>query len=227
MARLMVHVEGQTEEAFVRRVLRDHLVSKGYHSVEARILGNARRTGGICPWASARKDIVNHLLEDPGCVATTMVDYYGLPQDGPNGWPGRARASGFVSVEQKARCVLDAIRQDLAEEMGKQFDTRHFVPFVVMHEFEGLLFSDCAAFSRGIDRPDLAGGLRTIREAFSTPEEINDSKVNAPSKRVQALMSGYQKPFHGNLAVLEIGLPRIRKECPHFDGWLKQLESRA
>jgi hypothetical protein len=227
MARLLIHVEGQTEDEFVREVLRDHLVSKGYHSVEARIVGNVRRTGGICPWPSARKEIVKHLRDDPGCVATTMVDYYGLPQDHQNGWPGRARASGLVSVEKKVLCVLDAIREDLAAEIGKSFDARRFVPFVVMHEFEGLLFSDCAAFSRGIDRPDLEGRLRTIRDAVATPEEINDSKVTAPSKRVQALMSGYQKPFHGILAVLEIGLSRIRDECPHFDGWLKQLESRA
>jgi len=67
MARLLIHVEGQTEEAFVNEVLRDHLVSKGYHSVEARIVGNARlrqRRGGIRPWLSVRTDIVNHLRED-------------------------------------------------------------------------------------------------------------------------------------------------------------------
>jgi hypothetical protein len=32
--------------------------------------------------------------------------------------------------------------------MGQGFDARRFVPFVVVHEFEALLFSDCAAFSR-------------------------------------------------------------------------------
>jgi hypothetical protein len=111
--------------------------------------------------------------------------------------------------------------------MGGGFDPGRFVPFVVMHEFEGLLFSDCAALSRGIGRPELETSLQEIREEFATPEEINDSKVTAPSKRVQALMSTYQKPFHGILAAQEIGLSRIRKECPHFDGWLKQLESRA
>src|SRR5712692_3170489 len=104
MARLLIHVEGQTEEDFVNEVLRDHLVSKGYHSVEARIVGNARlrqRRGGIRPWPSVRTDIVNHLLEDPGCVATTMVDYYGLPQKGPASWPGRARAAGLGAVDKK------------------------------------------------------------------------------------------------------------------------------
>jgi hypothetical protein len=29
------------------------------------------------------------------------------------------------------------------------------------------------------------------------------------------------------LAILEIGLARIRAECPHFKGWLTRLEARA
>ena len=31
----------------------------------------------------------------------------------------------------------------------------------------------------------------------------------------------------GSLAALEIGLPGIRRECPHFDEWLKKMESFA
>lgn len=224
MARLLIHVEGQTEEAFVRKVLRDHLSAKGYHSVEARILGNARQTGGIRSWPAARKEIVNHLREDRGCIAT-MVDYYALPQKLPVGWPGRAQSSALISAEQKGLSIHDAIRDDLAAEMGKSFDPRRFVPFVVMHEFEGLLFSDCTTFSRSLGNPELEDSFRKIRENFATPEEINDSPVTSPSKRVEALVPGYQKPLYGVRAATEIGLSRIRKECPHFDGWLKQLES--
>jgi hypothetical protein len=109
--------------------------------------------------------------------------------------------------------------------VGSVFNLRRFVHFVVMHEFEGLLFSDCAAFSRGISRPELAGDFRSIREQFQTPEEIDDSPDTAPSKRVQALVPGYEKPLLGVLAVLEIGLARIREECPHFRAWLNRLET--
>ena len=111
--------------------------------------------------------------------------------------------------------------------MGAGFDSRRFAPFVVMHEFEGLLFSDCTAFSRGISRPDLEADFQKIREQFATPEEIDDSPETAPSKRIEALVQGYEKPLLGVLAVLEIGLNRIRAQCPHFDGWLKKLESLA
>jgi hypothetical protein len=68
MARLLIHVEGQTEEGFVNEALRDHLAAKGYHAVEARIVGKARvrqRRGGIRAWPSVRMEIVRHLKEDP------------------------------------------------------------------------------------------------------------------------------------------------------------------
>jgi hypothetical protein len=226
MARLLIHVEGQTEEGFVNEVLRDHLVAKGYHAVEARIVGNARlreRRGGIRAWASVKTDLARHLKEDPGCVAATLVDYYGLPQGEGRAWPGRAQAAALPAAE-KARCVGGAVLADLTAAMGSGFDARRFIAFVVMHKFEALLFSDCAAFSRGIGRPDLEAGLKEIRDQFATPEEIDDSPVTAPSNRVQALVPGYEKPLLGVLAMLEIGLARIRAECPHFDGWLTRLE---
>ena len=227
MARLLVHVEGQTEEDFVNFVLRDYLLHCGYQSVSARIIGNARlrrRRGGIRPWLTVRKDIINHLRQDPGCIATTMVDFYGLPQHGDRAWPGRVAAVG-ASGHQKASVVEEALRDDLAHVMGTDFDITRFLPFVVVHEFEGLLFSDCAAFARGICRPDLEPSLSQIREGFATPEEIDDSPATAPSKRVEDLVPGYDKPLLGTLAILEIGLDSIRAECPHFNRWLHQLES--
>jgi hypothetical protein len=38
-------------------------------------------------------------------------------------------------------------------------------------------------------------------------------------------MRDYEKPLHGILAALEIGLDFIRNECRHFNNWLCQLES--
>ncbi|MDP2158323.1 MAG: DUF4276 family protein, partial [Nitrospirota bacterium] len=105
------------------------------------------------------------------------------------------------------------------------FDQNRFVPYVMMHEFEGLLFSDCEGFSRGIGRPQLVDEFQAIRDQFSSPEEINDSPITAPSKRVKELVQGYEKPLMGTLAILEIGLNTIRAECPHFREWLARLEA--
>lgn len=227
MARLLVHVEGQTEEDFVNEILRPHLLDRGYEHVGARIVGNARqrnRRGGIRGWDSVRRDIMRHLREDGGCFSSTMVDYYALPQSGDRAWPGRERAGG-QPFSMKAGVVQGALHHDISSAMGADFDLRRFVPYVVMHEFEGLLFSDCQSFARGVGNSDLADAFQAIRDQYETPEEINDSPQTAPSKRVELLIPGYEKPLLGNLAALEIGLDKIRLACPHFQEWLTRLEN--
>lgn len=229
MTRLLVHVEGETEESFVNAVLAPRLQGRGFSSVSARLLGNARqrdRRGGIRGWPSVRTDVLRHLREDRGCIATTMVDYYRLPEDGPGAWPGRGDIVAH-GVPGKAAAVENALAQDVGREMGSGFDRRRFVPYVVMHEFEALLFSDCGRFGAGIGRPDLESRFQAIRDAFPNPEEIDDSPLTAPSKRVEELVPGYRKPLLGTLAALEIGLPRMREDCPGFAGWLGRLEARA
>jgi hypothetical protein len=228
VTRLLIHVEGETEETFVNEVLRPHLQGCGYSSVSARLLGNARqrdRRGGIRAWAASRRDILNHLREDAGCLASTMVDFYGLPQAGPGAWPGRAAAHD-LPFQEKARAVEDALLADVSGQMGGGFDPRRFLPYVSMHEFEALLFSDCEGFGRGIGRPDLTPRFEAIRGDFGSPEEIDDSPMTAPSKRIEELVEGYQKPLQGMFAASEIGLEAMRAECPHFRRWLGQLENR-
>lgn len=229
MTRLLVHVEGETEESFVNEILAPHLYNRGFTKISARLVGNARlrdRRGGIRSWSAVRKDIINHLKEDPDCLATTMVDYYALPQRGTKAWPGR-EAAGECPFDRKAASVEDALSADICREMGVGFDPQRFIPFVMMHEFEGLLFSDCEAFGRGIGRPELSADFQTIRDQFASPEEINDDPVTAPSKRVEGLFPGYEKPLLGTLAILEIGLETLSNECPHFRNWLTQLEHRV
>lgn len=226
MSRLLIHVEGETEEAFVNEVLASHLYGCGYTKVSARLVGNARqrdRRGGIRAWGAVRKDILNHLKEDVECRSTTMVDFYALPQTGDRAWPGRAEAAQLVFAE-KAASVEHALSADIRSEMGNDFKQNRFVPYVMMHEFEGLLFSDATKLGVGIGRPDLSPHFQAIRDQFATPEEINDSPLTAPAKRILELFPHYEKPLMGTLAVLEIGLEAIRQECPFFRGWIERLE---
>ena len=226
MSRLLIHVEGETEETFVNEILSRHLYRQGYTKVSALIVGNARmrdRRGGIRSWSTVRRDILNHLKEDSNCLSTTMVDYYALPKTGDKAWPGRD-AAGRLPFDQKAATVENALLEDVCQEMGEGFDVHRFIPFVMMHEFEGLLFSDCEAFGRGIGCPELSAEFQAIRDQFASPEEINDSPITAPSKRVEKLVAGYNKPLLGTLAILEIGLEKLRNECPHSRHWLTQLE---
>ena len=222
MKRLLVHVEGQTEEQFVNEILAPHLYARGFEAVGARVIGNARqraRRGGIVSWRAARRGIALHLRRDSKSAATTMVDYYGLPET----WPGRAEASGGAA--DKARIIENALLADLSRKMGAKFDPARFVPYIAMHEFEAMLFSDCERFGRGVGHASSTPKFQAIRDSFATPEEIDDSPDTAPSRRIEKLIPGYRKPLSGTLAAQAIGLPRIRSECPHVSDWLDRLES--
>ena len=226
MARILVHVEGQTEERFVDTVLAPHLYDVGFKKVRARLLGNARqrsRRGGIRTWSSVRKDILNHLTEDQAIIVATMVDYYGLPHT----WPGLAQSKTKKTLKGRADAVQLALSKDIAKSMSGSYNRRRFVPYVVMHEFEGLLFSDSDRFAWAIGKPDLSNAFLAIREEFNTPEDINNSPEAHPSRRICDLYEGYQKPLMGVVAAEEIGLATIRKECQLFDRWVKRLEKRV
>ena len=226
MTRLLVHVEGQTEERFVNEVLETNLRIHGFSEVSARIMGNTRQRsqrGGVRAWVAVRKDITNHLKHDRGCIVTTMVDYYGMPQTGSSAWPGRAQAIN-LAFPKNAESIENALATDVCEQMGENFNPDRFVPYVMMHEFEAMLFSDCKRFADGIGRPKLASKFQVIRNLFATPEEIDDSPETAPSKRIESLVPGYKKPYMGTLAALGIGLSAIRSECQHFHSWLERLE---
>ena len=227
MTRLLIHVEGETEETFVNKLLAPHLYRIGYSQVGARLMGNARQRsgrGGGRAWSSVRQGIVNHLNADTGCVVSTMVDYYGLPQTGTRAWPKRVD-SAQLPFPCRPVSVENALHDDVIRHMDHGFNDSRFVPFVMMHEFEALLFSDCRRFAEGIGNgAQLVRDFQDIRDQFDTPEHINDSPFTAPSKRITALVPGYQKPLDGTNAALHIGLDTIRGQCPHFADWLSRLE---
>ena len=223
MSRLLILVEGQTERGFVNDVLAPHLLGFG---VFARATMIKARGSGIVSWEGALNRIIRLLKQDSGQIVSTMVDYYGMP---PN-WPGRDTTPPSGSTpSQIAEPIERAMLAAVGRDMGGDFNPSQFVPYVMMHEFEAMLFSDCAAFGDGIGRCDLAGKFQAIRDEFATPEAIDDSPNNAPSKRIEALMCRprYQKRLMGPLAAQRIGLAAIRKECLHFGDWLEQLERLA
>lgn len=225
MVRLLVIVEGETEETFVNEVLAPHLYDRGFLAVSAKLMGNARqrdRRGGIRGWPGVRKEIIRHLNKDKNLYISTMVDYYALPggENNTESWPGRFQA-GALSFADKAKHIEAELQQDIATDSNAE----RFIPYIMMHEFEGLLFSDCKQFAESIGRDDLATEFQKIRDRYSSPEEINDSPQTHPSKIIKTLMPEYEKPLYGNLGAIAIGLETFRRECPGFRRWLERIEA--
>jgi hypothetical protein len=67
--------------------------------------------------------------------------------------------------------------------------------------------------------------LQEIRNQFSTPEDINEGKDLALSKRILRLFNGYNKVLYGTRIVKRMGLDKLMEECGHFNRWISALRS--
>lgn len=219
MIRVHVICEGQTEEMFVNEVLLETFVTMNISLIPV-LIGKPGHKGGNFKFERLLTDVRARLLGDRSAYCTTLFAFYGLPED----FPGKKEAQIRVGSAQKSNCLLTALTEKLRVVLGDD-PLRRFIPYVQMYEFEGLLFSDPQKFAQGINQLDLVVELQKIRNAFASPEEINNSSDTAPNKRIKKLYSAYDKTIHGSLAAIQIGLDVIRQECCRFDAWLKQLEA--
>jgi hypothetical protein len=219
MIRVHIVCEGQTEEMFVSQVLAGSFQARGIHLAPA-LIGKPGHKGGHVRFERLLTDVRQRLLGERGAWCTTFFDYYGLPEE----FPGKADAGKLRDVNQKAEHLQQAMTARLREKLGETA-MRRFIPYVQMHEFEGLLFSCPRQLASGLGQPGLGARFQRIRDDFDTPEAINDSPVTAPSKRILQLFNGYEKPLHGSLAAMEMGVAAIREQCPRFDAWLRRMEA--
>jgi len=211
-----ISVEGPTEESFVKNVLSDHLNSFEIQPTPiilttATLPQGKKYQGGIISYKKARKEIL-HLLQDSSVSAvSTMYDFYGLKDDFP-GMTSIPNSDCFSTINH------------LEKEMKNDISDPRFRPYIQLHEFEALLFSNPDAIAEILSDQNLRIPLIKIRNQFNSPEEINNDPSTAPSKRITNLYPGYEKPFHGILTSIHIGLKDIRSQCTHFNEWLTWME---
>lgn len=219
MVRVNIVVEGQTEIAFVKELLAPPFSDLGIFLYPI-LIGKPGHKGGIRTYKHTKREIIVFLKQHRDTICTTMFDFYGLPND----FPGLPIKENY-QASQKAKIIEQAIKQDIMRTLDFSINPDRFIPYIQIHEFEALLFSDPTTLARSIYRSDLVSKFEKIRRSFHTPEDIDDNPNTAPSKRIKSICNDYIKTIHGIIAAIEIGLPRIRSECPHFDQWLRKLEN--
>ncbi|MGB9873201.1 MAG: DUF4276 family protein, partial [Anaerolineae bacterium] len=182
MKKVLVYVEGQTEETFVRDVLDPHLSLQGIYLKP--ILARTKRTrsgtvfkGGILSYKQVRRDVLR-LLEDSSAVqVTTMMDYYGLPDD----FPGKAEVP-VGTPYQRVAFLEDAFRRDI--------DHPRFLPFLTLHEFEALLFAQPEQIVQAFSDPPKAASQLVEEVSRLSPEEINEGNDTHPAARILRYLPG-------------------------------------
>jgi len=212
--RLYVLCEGLTEDRFVKEILYPDLQNLNIYATpiicETKRTAGKKYTGGVSKYSKIRNELEILCKADPRAFVTTMFDYYKLPND----TPGKGTTGDIYKIAQE---IETAIYVNLGAP-------GNLLPFIVLHEFEGLLFSDVTAFL-GEAKADskTVMELERIRNSFPSPEHINDSEETAPSKRIMRFLPEYSKTLNGIEIAKSIGVNKIAEECPHFKEWLEKI----
>jgi len=217
MIRLYALVEGQTEETFVNLVLVPALRMKGVLMTPTQITTGRKEIafkGGISGYKEVKSNL-NLLMRYPESWFTTMVDLYALPDDFPGYADCKRRGDPLLRVE----CLEQRLKDDVAHP--------RFIPYIQLHEFEALLFSDPSQFERAFPgaSPSVIRNLAKVLRRFPTPEHIDDRRP--PSKRIQDLLPDFRKTVAGVQIAERIGLAELRRQCAHFNQWIDRIETVA
>jgi hypothetical protein len=218
MRKLHILVEGPTEEVIVKNVIGPYLSSEDLYVIPSILEtkppagGRPAHKGGVSSWAKILREIRLLLGDTSTTMLTTLIDYYGFPDDAP-GMADRPIGSPYARVEHVESALADAV------------DSRRFLPHLVLHEIEAWVLADSSRLADLLGNSSEAARLAQVVAAESGPEMVNDGVESAPSKRIKGIYPRYGKTLDGPLVIADIGLDEIRQQCPHANRWLSAIET--
>jgi len=217
MKRISIIVEGPTEQVFCENILQPYFNLKDIYLYPSLI---KKSKGGMVHWSNIKKQIENYLRHDKNVYVSTMLDFYGIYDK--HNFPGWINSKSFVDKYERKTIVEDSMKEEIEESLR-----RRFVPYLQLHEFEGLLFSDVDVFKEIYDDEDFNDYdylIETIN-MFPNPEMINDGKETVPSVRLKKrILRSYDKVSDGYFIAENIGLEKIRNKCRGFNEWIEKIE---
>lgn len=175
--------------------------------------------GGIVRWGILKKEIETYLREKDVFV-TMLIDYYGVYSK--YRFPSWDESLRIIDKNARMDFLERAMQNDINPLVGQRF-----IPYIQLHEFEGLLFNEIDIFYEQVPKEELVG-VRELQQTFkdypNNPEMINNNPETSPSHRLKRIISGYNKVLYGHYFAEAIGLERIRNKSPRFNEWLGKIE---
>lgn len=212
-------VEGKTEQIFVESILAPYLAQKMIFMVATQVTKPGQK-GGDVRFSRVQKDIGLHLKQRSNTYVTTFIDYYGTKE-----WPGIDLIAPNLKPDQIAECINEATQEQVNTLFAEQQSGRRFIPYMAIHEFEALLFSDSESLAAelGVDEAEISDVLTQHHD----PEAINNSRQTAPSKRLDgwAKTKKFPKTSLGIAIANRIGITQMREKCPVFNAWIGSFEA--
>ena len=223
MKKIFVVTEGQSETNFVNRVMAPYFASRCVlipNTVITKTDSKHGKTykGGVENYDQIRNTLLKTLAissKNKDSYVTTMFDFYRLPTDVPGVADVGKVNNPYEKVELIERAILKA----------EEYDGNFFFPYVELHEFEAMLFSDLTKLKETYFEYDLID-LEECVKRQSNPELINNGEETAPSKRIIKCISCYDKANVGVDVLGKIGIENIAEKCRHFSEWIRCIEDR-
>lgn len=215
MARVIIIAEGPTEEKFCKDIMFPYFYNKGLYDIRVSILpskitaSGKRYKGGDIKSDKILKFAKQYLSS---ASVTTFIDYYGINEE----FLGYQESLSLPTIGEKKGSIEKALKSELTDY--------RFFPYIQMYEFEGLLFSDIDNFLWIEDNINKIATLKENVAIFQTPEHINNSKITAPSKRIEKLFPSYGKTSDGIIVAEVIGIEKILSKCLLFKEWVEKIE---
>lgn len=216
-AEIVTLVEGPTEKIFIADILVPYLVKKGVFMTPI-IISKPGQKGGDVKFARVKNDIELHLKQRSDTYLTLFVDFYGIKND----WPGLEEAKRQSTPNRKAERINCATKAKVNSLFMNCNSEKRFIPYVSMHEFEALLFSEPQILANQLNVSQ--SEIEKILSECGEPENIDDSPSKAPSKRLENLSDRFRKTSTGITIAKAIGIAKIRERCPIFTNWLRSIE---
>lgn len=216
---IMAIVEGKSEEIFINLLLKPYLANKNIFMYATQVTKPGQK-GGDVRFTRVKRDLELHLKQRSDTYVTTLVDYYGTKE-----WPGLEDVPPQASPARIAQIVNSATKEEVATLFAGQQAERRFIPYMAIHEFESLLFSDSSAIAMelNVSKADVDSVLTECRE----PEAINNSSQTAPSKRLDSWSKNgeFPKTTVGITIAQAIGIATMREKCSLFNRWIETFET--
>ncbi|MDR1818277.1 MAG: DUF4276 family protein [Puniceicoccales bacterium] len=223
MSDISVIVEGPTEQKFIKEILAPELAPKNIF-LTATTLRKPGENGGDVKFSRVKNHIGKFLKQRADTCVTLMLDYYGIHETKTDVWPGYKDSTQQPAHSQKHSFLIEATKAEIVRLFPPKYNPQsRFIPYFSMHEIEALYFSNTTILAQTTDIKEkkITGILRECGE----PENINNNRNTAPSKRLEALCPSFQKTSTGLAIAQAIGISAMRTACPLFNAWITQMEN--
>lgn len=225
MRNMYILAEGQTEVNFIKRVLYEHFSRSGVNMIPITVTTKTDKKqgkmhkGGISNFAKIEaeiKKIAGTINDSADNYLSTMIDFYKYPSDSPD--------YNRLNILNSPYDKVKHLEKELKKTAQKYLVRDSFIPYVQLHEFETLIFSDLSKLAEKYFDKDIKK-LQSDVAGFANPELINNGETTAPSKRIISYIPNYDKAGMGVTIAENIGLDVLKQTCQHFGEWITSMET--